>query len=178
MEVRQPAGRAAGGPPALVEHLRSNQARNLTVKRAILLLVPVAAAAALSVTPGQAAPVPVTRRCVVANRDCFIVRAGFRRLSPEARVNRLNDRLAYILGNENLSPQNVHVVQRREFGDIYVGRSHLFTATPEDAAASDRGGSTLDVANRWAAQLRKVLPEARPNANRHIPRRMPPGHGG
>jgi hypothetical protein len=90
-------------------------------------------------------------------------------------VGRLNDRLAYILGYENLTPRNIHVVKRREFGDIYVGASHLFSATPADARANG-APSTVALAQRWAARLRKVLPQGIKGSNRNEPVRYPRLH--
>jgi len=126
-----------------------------------------------------AAPEKMTRRCVIASRDCWTVNAGFKHLTPEARVDRLNDRLARIIGRENLSASNVRTVRRGPFTDLYVGASHLFTCTPGDARAEGLR-SSVALASRWAANLRRALPQARPRSNPDFPQRLPAamqGHG-
>jgi len=126
-----------------------------------------------SAAPARSVPAPVSRRCVIANIDVWTVTAAFKKLSPEERVNRLNDRLAHVYGNENLSARNVHVVRRREFADLYVGRTHVFTVTPEDAAASSEAGDTVSLARKWAERLKKALPQAVKGANVGMPLRRP-----
>src|SRR5437879_5307576 len=78
----------------------------------------------------------MAQRCGIANEDCFIMRASAAGMSPEQRLDRVNERLAYILGYENLRPGNIRVVDRGRESDILVGRSLLTTVTPQDARAN------------------------------------------
>lgn len=103
----------------------------------------------------------MTQRVVIANEDCFVLRAAVGRLTPERRVDLVNERLAYILGYEHLAPGNVYPVDRGASVGIFVGRSLLVTVTAADA----RAGGTRDVhslAAAWLRRLRHALPRARP----------------
>jgi hypothetical protein len=129
-------------------------------------------AAAAITGAAWAAPLPLTQRVVIANLDCWAVRAPFKSLSPEERVGRLNDRLAVILGEENLSPSNIYLAPSGAYTHIYVGRSHLFTCVPEDARMAGES-STAALARKWVRKLRVALPQAMKGANRDLRRRHP-----
>ena len=120
------------------------------------------AALALAATGAKAQPQQYTMQYknVIANELVFIVRVGAGGLSATERVDRLNERLAYILGYERLSPGNVYIQTEAGMPTIYVGRSRLFTVTPADAEAVGASPGTL--AQIWLANLRRALPQARP----------------
>src|SRR2546423_1815300 len=40
------------------------------------------------------------QKCIIANEVCFMMRAGVTGQSPEQRIDRVNEQLAYILGYE------------------------------------------------------------------------------
>jgi hypothetical protein len=106
----------------------------------------------------------MAQRNVIANEDVFIMRASASGMTPEQRLDRVNERLAYILGYENLRPGNIRLVARgRDHYDIRVGRSHLVTVTPADARANGTR-NVRGLAQLWLRNLRDALPEARPLA--------------
>ena len=114
------------------------------------------------------------QRAVIANKLNFIVQADAQGFTALQRANQLNDRLAYILGYKNLTAANVHVVPAGAYRQIYIGDRKLITVTPADARAE--GTTSVDrVTERWVRNLRASLPEARPNANRHLPVEKPAG---
>ena len=105
----------------------------------------------------------MAQRIVIANEDCFIMRAAAHGLTPEKRTDRINERLAYILGYENLRPSNIRLADRGQEIDILVGKSLLATVTPADARAN--GTRNLrGLAGVWLRNLRHALPQARPMA--------------
>jgi hypothetical protein len=77
------------------------------------LMLPLAAAIGLSVVGiAPAGAFTMTQKCVIANELCFVARVGAGGMSAEDRINRVNERLAYILGYENLRPNNIRMVAR------------------------------------------------------------------
>jgi len=100
------------------------------------------------------------QRCVIANRTVFVLRARAGGLSPERRLDRVNERLAYILGNESCRPHSIRGIAVGGTVEIWVGNSILVTVTPADARAC--GGTVRGVADLWVSNLRVALPEARP----------------
>ncbi len=126
-----------------------------------------ALALATSAATAQVEPPPggytMQYKCVVANELCFVVRVGAGGLDATQRVDRLNERLAYILGYERLAPGNIYIRNVNGSPTIYVGRSELFTVTNADAEAN--GTTPAALAQNWLANLRHALPQARPPAD-------------
>lgn len=127
------------------------------------LMLPLAAAIGLSVVGmAPAGAFTMTQKCVIANELCFVARVGAGGMSAEDRINRVNERLAYILGYENLRPGNIRLASMPGGSvAITVGNSLLTTVTRADARANGaRNPRTL--ANMWVRNLRQAMPEARP----------------
>lgn len=105
--------------------------------------------------PTAAHSATMEQRCVISNQDCFVLRTQSGHESAIQRMERVNDRLAYILGCENL--KTVYTREDNK-GDtcIYVGRSLLVTVTPRDAAST--GAMSPEVlANRWVKNLKQAF---------------------
>jgi hypothetical protein len=130
------------------------------MKRLILPLGAAMVVALLGVVPAGA--FTMAQKCVVANELCFVSRAGAGGMTPEQRIDRVNERLAYILGYENLRPGNIRMADMPGGGvEIRVGRSLLTTVTRADARANGaRNPATLG--RIWLRNLRAALPQARP----------------
>jgi hypothetical protein len=130
------------------------------MKRLILPLGAVIAVSLLGVAPAGA--FTMTQKCVIANQLCFVTRVGAGGMSAEDRLNRVNERLAYILGYESLRPGNIRMVAMSNGGQqIRVGKSLLVTVTRADARANGaRNPRTL--ARVWLRNLRDAMPQARP----------------
>src|SRR6266699_2753727 len=74
------------------------------------LVLPLGAAMVLSmVALSPAGAFTMTQKCVIANELCFVSRASAGGFTPEQRIDRVNERLAYILGYENLRPGNIRM---------------------------------------------------------------------
>ena len=72
------------------------------------LMLPLGAAIVLSmVGMAPAGAFTMTQKCVIANELCFVSRVGAGGMTAEQRIDRVNERLAYILGYENLRPGNI-----------------------------------------------------------------------
>ncbi len=98
------------------------------------LVLPLGAAMVLSmVALSPASAFTMTQKCVIANELCFVSRASAGGFNPEQRIDRVNERLAYILRYENLRPGNIRMVAMGPDVQIRVGRSLLVTVTPADA---------------------------------------------
>src|SRR5438093_407880 len=110
----------------------------------------------------QAGAFTMAQKCVVANELCFVARASAGGFTPEQRIDRVNERLAYILGYENLRPGNIRMAGMPGGSvEIRVGRSLLTTVTRADARANGaRNPATLG--RVWLRNLRAALPQARP----------------
>jgi hypothetical protein len=127
------------------------------------LMLPLGAAIVLSmVGMAPAGAFTMTQKCVIANELCFVARVGAGGMTAEQRIDRVNERLAYILGYENLRPNNIRMVSTGAGGvEIRVGRSLLTTVTRADARANGaRNPRTLG--NIWLRNLRDAMPQARP----------------
>jgi hypothetical protein len=130
-----------------------------------LLLAAVALAALVGTAKAQVVEAPpggwtTSYKCVIANELCFILRVGAGGLSATQRIDQVNERLAYILGYERLTPGNTFIVEADGRVFIFVGRSLLVEVTPEDAQAN--GTTPLTLAEFWTANLQRALPQARP----------------
>jgi hypothetical protein len=127
--------------------------------RTILLGIAVAGSL-LGVAPARA--FTMAQKCVIANKDCFPMRASAGRLTPEQRIDQVNDRLAHILGYETLRPENIRMKPSRGGEvEIWVGHSLLTTVTEADARANGAPGPAA-VAAVWTKNLQAALPQARP----------------
>lgn len=127
---------------------------------AVLALAASAAKAQVEPPPGG---YTMQYKCVIANELCFLVRVGAGGMDATQRVDKLNERLAYILGYERLAPGNIYIRNVNGAPTIYVGRSELFSVTSADAEAN--GTTPQALAQNWLANLRRALPQARPPAD-------------
>jgi hypothetical protein len=112
-------------------------------------------------TASAQAQYTMAQRCVIANEDCFVMRAAADGLAPEKRLDQVNDRLAYILGYESLRPSNIRLVQNGGEFDIVVGNSKLVSVTAADARANGTR-NVRGLAQVWLRNLRRAMPQARP----------------
>jgi hypothetical protein len=110
---------------------------------------------------GPAHSFTMSQRCVIANEDCFVMRVPAGGMTAEQRLDRVNERLAYILGYESLRPNTVRLAKMGESVQIMVGRSLLTTVTLADARANGTR-DVMGLARLWQRNLREALPEARP----------------
>src|SRR5260221_5342735 len=102
--------------------------RREKMKKCLLPLGAAMIVSMLGVVPAGA--FTMTQKCVIANELCFVTRASAGGISPEQRLNRVNERLAYILGYENLRPNNIRMVAMANGAqEIRVGKSLLVTVT-------------------------------------------------
>ena len=137
------------------------------------------AGAALALCGSVATPRPVSAqsaaplRFIIAGQVCFRIRVGYKHLSPQERMNRINGRVPTIIGRETLRPSNINLVRRGEYTDIYIGRTPLVTVTPGDAKANGHK-RTHTLAAVWLAKLREAVPQARPQMNQFVKTNRPP----
>jgi len=115
---------------------------------------------AVTAVKAQPAEYTISNKCVIANEQCFIIRVGSGGMSATDRVDRLNERLAYILGYERLAPGNIYIKMNNGQPTIFVGRSVLIEVTQADAEAN--GTTPLALAENWLANLRHAMPQSRP----------------
>lgn len=102
----------------------------------------------------------MSEKVVVANELVAIARVPAGGFSAQERVDRVNERLAYILGFEPLDPGSINAVGVGSTRVIMVGNTPLMTVTMRDARAN---GTTLQGLTRtWLQLAREALPLARP----------------
>src|SRR5712691_5813931 len=125
-------------------------------------VVPLGAAMVLSmVALPPAGAFTMTQKCVIANELCFVSRAAEGGFTPVQRIDRVNERLAYILGYEDLRLKSIRMVSAGPDVEIRVGRSLLVTVTPADARANG-ARRPESLARLWLRNLRDAMPQARP----------------
>jgi hypothetical protein len=112
---------------------------------------------------GSADAFTMTQRAVIANQDVFVMRVPAGGMSAEQRLDRVNERLAYILGYEPLRPSAIKAVPHGDVVELRVGQSLLTTVTPADARANGTR-NVAGLARVWLRNLRDALPEARPGS--------------
>src|SRR6266542_3126186 len=86
----------------------STRVRREKMKRLMLPLGAAILVSLLGVAPAGA--FTMTQKCVIANQLCFVTRVAAGGMTAEDRLNRVNERLAYILGYESLRPNNIRMV--------------------------------------------------------------------
>ena len=128
------------------------------MKRLTLIPIGVAALLALSTFAGA---FTMSEKVVVANQLIAIARVPAGGFTADQRIDKVNDRLLYILGYEPLAPRDIYAV--RASGDtmaLMVGNRLLLTVTSADAKANDTTVSRLT--RVWLQNAREALPQARP----------------
>lgn len=104
-----------------------------------------------------------SEKIIVANQIVAIARVPAGGFSADQRIDKVNDRLAFILGNERLDAGSIRVVKQRGENAIVVGNRLLFTVTAADAKANH---TTVNGLTRvWLKAARTAIPQARPRAN-------------
>ncbi|MHB0912901.1 MAG: hypothetical protein ACYC2Y_05575 [Armatimonadota bacterium] len=99
-------------------------------------------------------------KVVVANELVAIARVSAGGFTAQERIDRVNERLAYILGYESLTPRSIYAVPRGGSRMIMVGNELLITVTPRDAAANNT--TVAGLTRIWLANAEAAIPEARP----------------
>ena len=103
----------------------------------------------------------MSEKVIVANELIAIARVPAGGFTADQRIDRVNERLAYILGYEPLAPRDIYAVRARGGSmSIMVGNRMLMTVTSADARANNTtvAGLTRD----WLMRCRDALPQARP----------------
>ena len=128
------------------------------MKRTIVALLIVTMAAV--VIASAASAFTMSEKVVVANSLVAIARAPAGGMTADERIDRENERLAYILGYERLDPASIRLGTCNGERVISVGNTTLITVTAADARAN---GTTVEgLAQRWLARARAAIPQARP----------------
>jgi hypothetical protein len=105
----------------------------------------------------------MSQRAVIANQDVFVMRVPAGGMTAEQRLDRVNERLAYILGYEPLNSKTIRAVPHGQVIEIRVGKSLLTTVTQADARANGTR-NVRGLSQVWLRNLRAALPEARPRS--------------
>jgi hypothetical protein len=102
----------------------------------------------------------------VAGKEVLRMRASVGGLTPDKRVERLDERMNNILSRGDGAVEARHLALKRGRGviAIFVRGELLVTITPEDAAANNTTREYL--AHAWLSNLRKTLPLIAPRINR------------
>jgi len=124
------------------------------------MVTAVTAAVMLVVLSSFAGAFTMSEKVVVANQLIGIARVGAGGFTADERIDRVNERLAYILGFEPLDPGSIYAVRDGGSRIIMVGDTQLITVTPADARANNATVDTLT--SLWLRNARMALPQARP----------------
>lgn len=102
----------------------------------------------------------MSEKVVVANELIAIARVPAGGFSAQERVDRINERLAYIFGYESLDPRSISAVPRGSERLIMVGDTPLITVTARDARANNT--TIQDLTRTWLQLAKEAIPQARP----------------
>lgn len=125
---------------------------------ALILITTATLLVALSTTAGA---FTMSEKIVVANELIAIARVPAGGFTAQQRIDRVNERLAYILGYESLAPKDIYAIQSRGGTmSIVIGNRLFLTVTSADAMANNTTvrGLTRD----WLMRTREAVPQARP----------------
>ncbi|MHB0997984.1 MAG: hypothetical protein ACYC27_01960 [Armatimonadota bacterium] len=125
-----------------------------------ILITSVAVILMLSAFATFAVAFTMSEKVVVANELVAIARVPAGGFSAQERIDRINERLAYILGNEPLAPRDIRAVRMRGSMAIMVGSELLMTVTSQDAKANNT--TITGLTQIWLDQARAAIPQARP----------------
>ena len=131
-----------------------------------LMLFLLAVALTLGAFGSSASAFTMSEKVVVANELIAIARVPAGGFSAQERIDKVNDRLAYIFGYEPLAPPDIYAV-RAHGGTraIMVGNRLLMTVTSRDARANNT--TVPGLTRLWLRYAREAIPQARPTP--HIP---------
>ena len=102
----------------------------------------------------------MSEKVVVANELIAIARVPAGGFSAQERVDRINERLAYIFGYESLDPRSISAVPRGSERLIMVGDTPLITVTARDARANNT--TVQGLTRTWLQLAKEAIPQARP----------------
>ena len=126
--------------------------------RVVMTLLAVAALVTALITGAWA--FTMAEKVVSANDLVAIARVPAGGFSAQERIDRVNERLAYIYGFEPLDPDSIRAVTRGATRVIMVGDTPLITVTPADARANNT--TVAGLTRVWLQNAREALPQARP----------------
>ena len=105
---------------------------------------------------------PLRQQVVVADRLVMVIDAPSGGLTAAERVNAINERLVDIIATEPLKPSRMWLSTESGQTVIMVGKHLLTSVTPADAQALQT--TVPNLAHFWLANLKRALPQARPQA--------------
>lgn len=103
----------------------------------------------------------MARKAVISSQLMFVPRVDSGGFTAQERADLVNDRICSIIGTESIAARNIHLKQVGSCVAIMVGKSLLYTVTPEDAHANNTR-SVMALAKRWLKNIQEALPESRP----------------
>lgn len=106
------------------------------------------------------ASVPLRQQVVVADQLVMVIEASAGGNTPAERVDAINDRLVEIISTERLVPSQMRLAKLHGQTVIMVGKHLLTSVTTADAATNFTTVPVL--AHFWLANLKRILPQARP----------------
>lgn len=125
-----------------------------------LLILTITSMFILGICLSVAGAFTMSEKVVVANELVAIVRVPAGGLTADERIDRVNERLAYILGFEPINPSSIRAVPLGNSRMIMIGDSLLMTVTPRDAEANNT--TVAGLTRVWVQQAREAIPFARP----------------
>lgn len=131
------------------------------MKRLVLTLA--IAVTVLAMFAAYAGAFTMTEKIVVADQLIAISRVPAGGFTADQRIDHVNERLAYILGNEPLAPRYIKAVPVCGGMAIVVNNQLLVTVTPADARANNT--TVAGLTRVWLRAARAALPQSRPHAN-------------
>lgn len=127
------------------------------MKQLIAVLIFVVVVVALGSSAGA---FTTSEKVISANDLIAIARVPAGGMTADQRIDRVNERLAYIYGYEPLDPGHIRAVKFGNDRIIKVGRSTLITVTARDAKANNT--TVAGLTNVWLRAARAAIPQARP----------------
>lgn len=125
-----------------------------------------AACTALAPAARAQAPADPGADWAVAGRVVFRIRAAYKEMSPERRVEELDYRLNEILSKQDraIGAADITLTQSKGSAGILVLGDLLVTVTAADAAANKT--TVAKLGQVWLANIRKTVPLVTPRLNR------------
>ncbi len=131
-------------------------------KRTVILVILASLAAGLSL-PAQAQD---GGEVIIGQQLVLRIRYPAGSYSIKERADLVTERINEVLGSAAFNPSDVKVAMQNKEYVVLIDGKLLITA---DKKTADFNGSTTEqLANIWADNLRRVIPEAKALVNRHL----------
>jgi uncharacterized membrane protein len=102
----------------------------------------------------------MSEKVVVASDQITVLRVSAGGMTPDQRIDRVNERLVEIISYEKLNADNIYLKDAGNSKILMVGSKTLITITPADAEANKM--TVNELSQIWLNNAKSAIPQSRP----------------